>query len=342
MDKKPVIAITIGDPAGIGPEILVKALSLREIYKNSVPVVIGDYGTILDALAAAGSVQRINRLAENVQPTGKHGVIDLIDLMNVDPALTAPGRGTAQSGRAAWQYVEKAAGMAQKGLVHAVVGGPVSREIVTARELGGALTVGVMGEFRVAYPATAIPLKDVPGTLTVERVRSFIRMAHQAGIRLGVVNPRLAVLGLNAYPQNHPGPEERFAIGPAITQAVEEGIAARGPLSVEAAMEGLWRGDFDIAVAMYHEQGITPMALLDTGRPGYAGRWHPSPGAKLVWGLSFPYTTVAHGPQFEMAGHNKAQAGSLVEAIRLAATVADVGGTTRDEWVEAVEKRALP
>lgn len=341
MDRRPVIAITVGDPAGIGPEILVKALSLREIYSNSIPVVIGDYGTVRDALAIAGSVQRIYRLPQGAQPIGEHGVIDLVDLANVEPGPVSQARGTAQSARAAGEYFEKAREMARRGLVHAVVGGPTAGgtlpESVTS---AGLLTVELLGKLRVAYPAVEVPLKDVPEQVTSESVYSSITLAHQACTQLGVANPRLAVVGLNARPVTHPGPEEQSAIRPAVLKAGESGISVIGPVPIARAILGVLSGEQDMAVSMYHEQGAVPMALLRMLKADRTGRWSSAAGVRAVWGMPFSFITVDHDPMFEVAGRNRADAASLVEAIRVAATVAASGSSELDPWPDVVRKRA--
>lgn len=341
MDRRPVIAITVGDPAGIGPEILVKALSLREIYSNSIPVVIGDYGIVRDALAIAGSVQRINRLPQGAQPVGEHGVIELIDLANVEPGPVSQSCGTDRSARAAVEYFEKAREMAGRGLVHAVVGGPTAGgTLPESVRPAGLLTVDLFGKLRVAYPAFEIPLKDVPKEVTPDRVHTLIALAHQACTRLGVANPRVAVAGLNARPVTLPGPEETSTIRPAVLRAVEAGISASGPMPITRAIQGVLSGEYDVAVSMYHEQGAVPMALLRLLRVDRTGRWSSTAGARVVWGMPFPFSTVDHDPMFNVAGHNRADAASLVEALRVAAKVAASGSSELDPWPDAVRKRA--
>lgn len=322
MQQRPTIAITMGDPAGVGPELIVKALSLREMYRQAIPIVIGDHGTISDAIATVGSVQSVHKIQDCSGALGIQGVIDLVELGNGGSASFGFGQLPAGLGGAAVDYLKTGLDLACHGQVDAIVAGPT--DVDFAKELGenDLVTVGVSGKFRMAYPTQSVPLRSAIARVTGESAEFLIGCALDACKRLGVSDPKVAVLGINPRPDRFPDSEETGAIMPAVSQARQSGAKVFGPVSPEEAFAGLYRGIYDIGVAMYHEQGRFPMELLKLMGHWWRAGWPLNAEARLIWGLPCLVTTVGHGAQRELAGRNKADPGSLVEAIRLAVDVA--------------------
>jgi len=325
---RPYIGITMGDPAGIGPEIILKALSRESIYRQAVPVVLGD-GTILSrAKGYVGAAVDIRRVDSPAQATGRFGVVEVLDLRNIDPEMCIPGVLSAEAGRAAVAYVSKAIDLALAGELDAVVTAPINKEAMhragypyaghteifaERTETRNYALMLVAGRFRVLHVSTHVSLREACERVKKERVLQVIRLAHAVGAVWRLETPRVAVAGLNPHAgeQGLFGQEERDEIAPAVAAARTEGIDARGPLPPDTLFHRASRGEFDFVVAMYHDQGHIPVKLSGFER-----------GVNVTVGLPIIRTSVDHGTAFDIAGKGTASPRSLLEAIRLAIRMA--------------------
>jgi len=283
--NKPVIAVTTGDPAGIGPEICEKALANPEIKSLAHYVVIGDRHLLPSRLI---------------------------------------GRVSTAAGKASVEYVEKAIDMALRGEVDAIVTCPISKEAIHKAgykyqghtEILAARTktknyamLFVAKPFWVMLVTIHIPLKDVSRSLKKSEVLRIIKLAHATLLKAGVKQPRIGVAGLNPHAGENGilGKEETTIIAPAVAVAKKAGMNVTGPISPDAIFNQAKDGKFDLVVAMYHDQGLIPLKLLSFGK-----------AVNVTTGLPFIRTSVDHGTGFDIAGKNRARPDSLIEAIKVA------------------------
>jgi 4-hydroxythreonine-4-phosphate dehydrogenase len=329
----------MGDPAGIGPEIAAKALADRKVREAARALVIGD-GRVMDA------AERIARPGLQVRTLGDVGEatfapdrIEVLDLANADPAAFTVGRVSAVCGRAAYEYIERGVRLAQAGAIAGIVTGPVNKEALAAAgvrhsghteilaELTGtkAYAMLLMGrELRVIHVTTHVALRRVPELVTRERVLRTIRLGDRAMRDLGIARPRLAVCGLNPHAGEGGlfGDEEQVAIGPAIADAQADGIDATGPYPADTLMSRAAGGEFDCVVAMFHDQGHTPVKALGFRYDEAKKAWTGLSGVNVTVGLPILRVSVDHGTAFDRAGTGTANPESMVEAILVAAEMA--------------------
>ncbi|MEK6791428.1 MAG: 4-hydroxythreonine-4-phosphate dehydrogenase PdxA [Deltaproteobacteria bacterium] len=310
---KPRIAITMGDPAGVGPELILAALSDRRVINASTPFVIGDAG-FLEFMA-----RRLKLKAP--RPSA------LISLSDISPKTIKPGSPTRESGQAMIRYVEEAVCMAQAGVVDAVVTAPISKE--AAKKAGfkfpghTEFIAHLTGckDFRMMLGGVLLkvvlvtihePLRKVPRLITRENVFMTIKIAHEALRRdFGLRGPRIAVAGLNPHAGEGGmfGDEEKRIILPAVKKAVGLGIRATGPLPPDTVFyRAVRKKEFDCVVCMYHDQGLGPLKLL-----------HFEDGVNATLGLPIIRTSVDHGTAYDIAWKGRASRESLVAAIEMAA-----------------------
>lgn len=344
MKSKPRIALTTGDPAGIGPEILIKALSRPEVRSACHPVVVGDLGLLIrtaqdtGVIDCAGMIEPIRSADHLADATAR---IPVLDLKNVALDTFAYGQLRPEYGRAAGQSIEEAVKLAVAKKVDAVVTPPLQKESFKAAgyvypghtemlaALTGARHVSLMlmiGSFRVVHATLHMALRQAVDALTPELVHQTIRTAAQGCRELGIANPRIAVAGLNPHAGEGGlfGREEADIIRPAVERAAAEGLDVQGPLSSDSVFAMLKGGRYDIVVCMYHDQGGIPMKLLAFHWDPAAGRWGSIRGVNVTLGLPIIRTSVAHGTGYEIAGKGIASADSLVDAILVACDLARV------------------
>ncbi len=335
----PRLGITMGDPAGIGPEVTVRALADPAVRRAARPIVIGDARVIAAAASLVGVALAVRALAAPDAAAGAPDAIEVLDLANADPAAFAPGRVSALCGRAAYAYIERAVALATAKEIDGIVTGPISKEALAAAglrhsghteilaELTGtrAYAMLLMGrELRVIHVTTHVALRRVPELVTRERVLRTIRLGHQAMRRLGIAAPRLAVCGLNPHAGEAGlfGDEEQVAIGPAIADARAESIDASGPWPADTVMSRARGGEFDCVVAMYHDQGHTPVKTLGFRYDESRKAWTGMSGVNVTVGLPVLRVSVDHGTAFDRAGRGTANPESMIEAILVAAEMA--------------------
>ena len=329
---KPIIAITMGDPAGIGPEVIVKALSKPLIRRICRPVVIGDRTVIEQTARRLKPFPKIRSVSAPEESVRSKKGIDVIDLKNVDLSRRVIGRPEAAGGRAAVEAIKAAARLAMDRRVAAVVTAPISKEALLAAgypypghtellaELSGVKKVGMLmvaparskkaPGLRILLATTHIAIRDLPNRLTRECVENAIRLAHQAAVKyFDCKRPRLAVTGLNPHAGEGGlfGREEEDIIRPAVEATRREGIPVTGPWPADSLIHRAFVGEFDLVVAMYHDQALIPIKLLGFGR-----------AVNVTVGLPFIRTSPDHGTAYDIAGKGIADPGSLLEAIRLA------------------------
>lgn len=327
---KPVLGITMGDPAGIGSEITVKALLDPKIYEKSRPVVFGDKAQLERAAKLIGSKVEIKSI-ENVKDANpSEKVINVIDL-NMVPEDIPFGKVDPRCGKAAFAYIEAAVKAAMKHEIHAIVTAPLNKESL---HLGGCPYPGhteilanltdtkdysmmLVGEkLRVIHVSTHIQLRKACDAVKKERVYKVIKLADETMKLMGFANPRIAVAGLNPHcgEAGMFGNEDTDEIVPAVEQAKAEGINVQGPIAPDTVFHrAANKNEFDIVVVMYHDQGHIPLKVL-----GF------STGVNVTVGLPCIRTSVDHGTAFEIAGKGVADAESMKVSLDLGATMANV------------------
>jgi 4-hydroxythreonine-4-phosphate dehydrogenase len=335
----PRLGITMGDPAGIGPEVTAKALADPLVRKAARSLVIGDARVMAIAARLAAVDLPVRTVARAADATGAGDAIEVLDLANADPAAFAVGRVSAVCGRAAYEYIERAVRLALAGEIDGIVTGPINKEALAAAgvrhsghteilaELTGTRSYAMllMGtELRVIHVTTHVALRRVPELVTRERVLRTVRLGHEAMRRLGIGAPRLAVCGLNPHAGEAGlfGDEEQVAIGPAIADARAEGIDASGPWPADTIMSRARGGEFDCVVAMYHDQGHTPVKTLGFRYDDARKAWTGMSGVNVTVGLPVLRVSVDHGTAFDRAGQGTANPESMVEAVLVAAEMA--------------------
>ncbi len=314
----------MGDPAGIGPEVIVKALARPVVRRLCCPVVIGSpdvLATVAGALNIPLTVQRVTDLNGTVQA----GVIPVLDPLSAPLGSFTPGRVSKKTGAAQARYITEAVRLALDRRLAGIVTAPINKEAINLAgyhypghtemlaDLTGATEVGMMivgGPLRFLFATTHVAIKDMPKLLTPARVEQAIRLCHLGLTTLfGIKRPRIAVAALNPHGGEGGlfGTEERIAIRPGVERARALGFPAVGPLPADTLIGQAARGAYDAVVALYHDQGLIPLKLAAFGE-----------SVNITVGLPIIRTSVDHGTAYNIVGQGRANEGSLLEAIRLA------------------------
>jgi 4-hydroxythreonine-4-phosphate dehydrogenase len=327
---KPIIAITMGDAAGVGPEIIMKCLAHGEIHEICAPVVIGDAAR----LRAAGQITGVNLKvravsASDLEHAGSDAnTVDCIDLKLIPEDLPW-GKLSREAGEGAYRYLEVAARLAMEGKVAAICTAPLNKEALhlaghkfpghteLLAHLTGTPEVSMMlttPKMKVLHVTTHIGLIDAIARIEPGLVERTIARGHEALERTGIANPRIGVCGINPHAGENGlfgHGEEEEKIVPAITACRNRGLNVEGPLPADTLFYRSQRGDFDLVIAMYHDQGHGPVKVLGL-----------ESGVNITVGLPVVRTSVDHGTAFDIAGTGKADERSLMEAIRQAVQLA--------------------
>lgn len=340
MSKK-IIGITLGDPAGIGPEIALKAFNKPELYDRCQPLLVGDKSVVDYYLNKHPELNlSLNVISKPAQGAYTYGTVDLIDLGVVDMANFEIGKVSKVGGDAAFQYVKKVIELALAKEVDATVTNPLNKEAMNSAghhyaghtEIYADLTntekytmMLADGNLRVVHVSTHVSLREACDRATKERVLDVIRIANQACKDLGIENPRVAVAGLNPHCGENGlfGREEIEEIDPAVESARAEGINAEGSLPPDTLFSKANGGMYDIVVAMYHDQGHIPLKLLGFVCDQSKGAWEAVEGVNITLGLPIIRASVDHGTAFDQAGEWTASELSLENAIDYAIRLAD-------------------
>lgn len=321
---KPVIGITMGDASGIGPEIIVKALQSAQVYEQCKPVVIGDYKILERARNVVQAEVKIHKISQLSEALFQHGTIDCVDL-DILPEDLPFGQVSSEAGNAAFQFIKKAVELAKAKEIHAICTAPLNKE---ALHKGGHLYPGhteILAELtdtedysmllsspnlKVIHLTTHVGLVKAIEMINPERTYTVVKLAHETLTRAGKTQPKIAVCGINPHAGENGlfgnGEEEEKLI-PAIEKAKAEGINVTGPYPADTLFFRAVRGDFDIVVACYHDQGHGPIKVLGLEE-----------GVNITVGLKggIIRTSVDHGTAFDIAGKNIADERSMLAAIR--------------------------
>ncbi|GAB0113495.1 4-hydroxythreonine-4-phosphate dehydrogenase PdxA [Acidisoma sp. C75] len=325
---QPLLGITMGDAAGIGPEIVVKLFAGRQAPHA---VVFGDAGALARAAGLLEAPVQINRIAAPAEARIAPGVINLLPVSTLPEDLPL-GQVDARAGRAAFDAIDGAISAALAGSIGGIVTAPISKAALHAAgidypghteilaERAGVPDYAMMlanRELRVLLVSIHVPLAEAVRLVTPENEMRAIRLAHQAGRQFGLARPRIAVAGLNPHAGEGGlfGQEDCAVIAPAVAQAKAEGIEAVGPLAGDTVFMRARAGEFDIVVAQYHDQGLIPVKYLGLDE-----------GVNITVGLPFPRTSVDHGTAFEIAGQGIASEASLAAACRQARAMLAASG----------------
>jgi 4-phospho-D-threonate 3-dehydrogenase / 4-phospho-D-erythronate 3-dehydrogenase len=329
MGGRPRIAITMGDAAGIGPEIIVKSLADPASTGWCVPLVIGDVGVLERAMDVTGVRLPIRRIARAADASGRPGTIDVIAPADatVDLAAHRWGEVNPAHGEAAVRYTREAGRLAVAGEIDAMVSAPLNKEAMHAAghryegqtEILGELTgtrpamLLLLGRMRLMLFTNHMALRAVCDFIRTDRILDRLVLADAALRDMGIPRPRLAVAGLNPHAGEEGafGHEERAEIVPAIRLARERGIDAQGPFPADTVFLKARDGVYDLTLALYHDQGLMAVKLLGFGTV-----------VTLLVGLPLVRTSTGHGTAFDIAGRNVADHRNLLEAIRVAAEIA--------------------
>ena len=328
-EKRPILAITMGDPAGIGPEIIVKTLKHTDVFECCRPLIVGDRRVFERAFGFNAIGELPFEIIE--QPGAgrfQAGTLPLLDLPCADPGQCKLGEVSVAAGKAAVECVLKACDLALEKTVDAVVTTPLNKAAMNLagyayaghteifKERTGAQKVTMMltgGTLRVVHVSTHVSLQEAVARVKQARVAEVIQLAHDVCKDLGMQEPRIAVAGLNPHAGEGGlfGTEEQTEIQPAVEMCRAKGWNISGPLPPDTVFLRAMKGEFDIVVAMYHDQGHIPMKLLafDTG-------------VNVSLGMPIIRTSVDHGTAFDIAGTGKAREDSLLAAIDVAIQLA--------------------
>jgi len=327
-DDRPLLAITLGDPAGIGPEVVLKALAHTDVYERSRPLVIGDRRILERAAAWLGRSVDVEIVAHPAAGTYMPRLVTLLDLENAPPDRIPVGEVSAAAGAAAVDYVFRAGDLAMEGDVDAVVTAPLNKaamnlaghdyaghtELLTERTGAERVSMLLIGpNLRIVHVSTHVGLADAIARVTPVRVEAVIQLAHDACQALGIAHPRIAVAGLNPHASEGGlfGNEEAARIEPAIRAARARGLDVSDPQPPDTVFLRAIKGAYDIVVAQYHDQGHIPMKLLAFDS-----------GVNVSYGLPIIRTSVDHGTAFDIAGEGIASESSMLAAIDVAVQMA--------------------
>ncbi len=330
----------MGDPAGIGPEIIVKALADPHVHALCRPVVVADPGVMRRAASdIVRSKQTVAVIASAADAAPSPERIDVLPLDGEELGDIALGTVDARCGDAAFRSVKKVIELALAGDLAGTVTAPLNKEAMNKAghhydghtEIYAALTgtkkytmLLADGPLRVAHVTTHVAMSKVPSLITRERVLTVIRLGNAACRKFGIAKPRIAVAGYNPHAGENGlfGNEEIDAIAPAVADAKAEGIDATGPYPPDSVFSKAAGGGFDLVVAMYHDQGHIPLKVLSFKYDGATGKWSGMTGVNITLGLPIVRSSVDHGTAFENAGKNVASEKSLVNAIEYGAMLA--------------------
>ncbi|WHY72141.1 4-hydroxythreonine-4-phosphate dehydrogenase PdxA [Fictibacillus enclensis] len=329
-NHKSIVGITMGDAAGVGPEIILKSLAHQEIYDLCAPFVIGDAKILERAKSYVNSELAVQTITEEEldNPDFQFGTVYCLDL-NLLPGDLPVGEVSSIAGHAAFEYLSKAIDLANQKRIDAICTAPLNKE---ALHKGGHKYPGhteILAELtntdefsmmlsapnlKVIHVTTHVGILDAVKMINPERVYRVIKLAHDTLKKSGIETPRIAVCGINPHAGENGlfgyGEEEEKVI-PGVRKAQEEGIKVVGPLPADTLFFRTVRGDFDIVVAMYHDQGHGPVKVLGLDA-----------GVNITVGLPIIRTSVDHGTAFDIAGKGIAEEKSMSEALRQAVELA--------------------
>ena len=322
----------MGDPCGIGPEVVVKALSDPGVYASCRPLVVGNAHALRQAVKLTGVSLEVREPEDPAAAGRDPTVLDLVDLHNLNPEDITVGQINPTCGRAAMEWVTKAGELALAGVVDGLATAPLNKEAASLagyksighmellQELSGTATVATMlmaGNLRVVHLTTHRSLRLACDYVKRDRILEYLQLTHDSFVQWGFADPRIAAAALNPHASDGGlmGQEEAQEIAPAVADARAHGINAAGPVPADVVFHQAIQGQYDVVLAMYHDQGHIPVKVYG---------FEQSITANL--GLPFVRTSVDHGTAFDIAGRGIASHTSMLEAIRLAVALAKGNG----------------
>lgn len=323
---KPIVAITMGDPAGVGPEVILKALKRPEVRKVCQPLIIGDLGVLqFTQRREAKQPLRLIRWQIGQPLPRRQDTLPILSITKLSRKDSRPGYPSRACGEAAYRYITTAVELILGKTADALATAPISKRVLHLAghpypghtEMLAEMTrtkecrMMLLGKkLKVVLVTVHLPLSEVSKAITRIKVRSTLMLTHKA-LReyFGISRPRIAVAGLNPHAGEEGifGLEEKKVIYPAVMDARQQGVRAYGPFAADSLFYQAARGDYDSVVCMYHDQGLGPLKLL-----------HFVDGVNLTLGLPIVRTSADHGTAYDIAGKNKANGSSMTEAILLA------------------------
>jgi 4-phospho-D-threonate 3-dehydrogenase / 4-phospho-D-erythronate 3-dehydrogenase len=328
--QKPILGISMGDPAGIGPEVIVKALLKRSVYKRCKPVVVGDAGVIKQAVDFLNGTLKVNAISNIDHAKSRYGTIDVFDLANFSQEVVY-GKVSAEAGKAAFESIEKVIELAKKGEVDATVTAPINKEAIN---LAGFHFSGhteiyahytgtkkyamllVHKNLRVIHVSTHVSLRQACDHVEKDRIIEVTRLLYDACLGFGITEPRIAVAGLNPHSGDNGlfGWEEEKEIIPAITALQSEGYNVEGPVPADTLFSKAIGGMYDGCVAMYHDQGHIPFKVVGFNWSKTKKRLEVE-GVNITLGLPIIRVSVDHGTAFEIAGKGMASEKAMLTSL---------------------------
>ncbi|MCL2206516.1 MAG: 4-hydroxythreonine-4-phosphate dehydrogenase PdxA [Fibromonadales bacterium] len=326
------VAITMGDPAGIGPEIVVKALCKADVYEKCIPVVIGDYEALNDAVRFCKLDLSFNEIKSISEAKGQVGVIDYINLGYLKPNSWEYKKNSVLGGESSFNYIIYAIKLAMEKQVSAVITAPISKESINmaGHDYSGHTEIFAdytktpdyamllaSGNMRVIHVTTHCALREACERIKKERVLKVIQLADEGLRLLGVDSPKIVVAGLNPHCSENGlfGKEEQEEIVPAIEEARKAGIKVFGPEPADTVFIKCKGGLYDVVVAMYHDQGHIPLKLSAFEYDSATGKYSSVSGINCTIGLPVVRSSVDHGTAFGKAGEGRANEQSMLDAI---------------------------
>ena len=330
--EKPIVGISVGDPAGIGPEITAKALSEKHVYDICRPLVVCDIGVFDEAIKFSGLNVKTRTVSKPSEGLYEFGTIDVLDMKNIDVAKLEYKKVSAICGKASYEYIEKVIKLALAGEIDATITGPINKEAINSAgiheaghtEIYARLTetkdyamMLAEGNFRVIHVSTHVSLQEAINRTKKDRILKVIDLADKALKKMGIENPRIAVAGLNPHAGEGGmfGDEEIKEIIPAVEEAKKKGSNVDGPIPPDTVFSKMKGGMYDIVVVMYHDQGHIPTKLAGFNYDEKTNTWLSMSGVNITLGLPIIRSSVDHGTAFGKAGEGRANPESMIQAI---------------------------
>ena len=318
---RPVVGTMVGDPAGIGPEVTVKALASGRVHETSVPVLLGSAAAIERAMGFTNTKARLRVMRRFEPPSDDPSVIDVIDTGALPDGFLPLGEDTELSGHATAQWLDELDGLARDGLFAATVMGPISTvSLKMAGKLGKVISptpgesylVLLTGPLRVAHLTDHMSLREVIDVISADLVATAIGQLNTAMQSWGIARPRIAVAGLNPHAV---GPEDRDKIASGVAAAQGKGIDVEGPIAPDSVFRQCIEGRYDMVLAMFHDQGHIAVKT-----------WGFSGNSVIMMGPPYLHMSVAHGTAYDIVGTGTADAAMMLSAMRTCGQLASGQG----------------
>ena len=324
MSDKPIIAVAIGDPGGIGPEILCKVIASGEIQPQAIPVAVGSIEALEMANQVAGTGLTFRKVDNVAEAAGEAGCLDVIDSGQLPPGSVTFGEATAISGKAQLNWIIEADAICRRGDAAGFVMGVIN---TTALEMAGgwgeieelveptpyqSYLLVITGPLRVMHLVHHRHVREVCDLINKDLVLHALQMTHDSFEQWGIKSPRIAVSGWNPHAY---GPEDQQEIAPGVEMARAKGIDANGPISPDTVYRQNIEGQYDAVLAMSHDQGHIAIKTW-----GFLGN------CSVTLGMPYISTSVAHGTAYDIAGKGIAKADNMLEAMKLTASLANGNG----------------